>query len=202
MLTLGARALLAPVTAAVVLAGVWVTGGLITDDFQLATLLTTVWFAVAGVAALVISRRRPDLRLPVLGAYLVTSVAAAGVLAFTTFRDRTVDEDVVTGPARASGMFESLAHDTTGLARVVGAKLTLTRFETDAGPDLRVYLSTPDESEHVDLGALKGNRGDQQYDVPAGTDLRRYSDVLIWCRAFSVGFGRARLAPARAPATP
>lgn len=189
-------------TAAIVLVGVWVTGGLITDDFQLSAALTTAWFGVAGLAALATARRRPDLRFPVLGGYLVTAVAAAGILAFSTFRDRTVDEDVVTGPALASGRFESLAHDTTGLARVVGRTLTLTGFETDAGPDLRIYLSTPDESAHVDLGALKGNRGDQQYDVPRGTDLDRYSDVLIWCRAFSVGFGRARLDRARARALP
>lgn len=200
--TPGPKALLAPLTAVVVLAGVWVSGGLITDDFQLSAVLTTVWFAVAGLAALVIARRRPDLRFPVLGGFLVTAVAAAGFLAFTTFRDRTVDEDVATGPARASGAFESLAHETTGRARVVGRKLTLTRFETDAGPDLRVYLSTPDESAHLDLGGLKGNRGDQQYDIPPGADLARYSDVLIWCRAFSVGFGRARLAPVRARALP
>ena len=201
-MTLGARALLAPLTAVAVLAGVWATGGLITDDFQLSAVLTTVWFGLAGLAALLVSRRRPELRFPVLGGYLVTAVTVAGILAFTTFRDRAVDEDVATGPARAAGAFESLAHETTGRARVVGDKLTLTRFETDAGPDLRVYLSTPDESDHVDLGGLKGNRGDQQYDIPRGTDLARYSDVLVWCRAFSVGFGRARLARARAPAPP
>ena len=61
----------------VVLAGVWVSGALISDDFQVSTVLTTVWFALAGAIALVIARRRPDLRFPVLGGYLVTAVAAA-----------------------------------------------------------------------------------------------------------------------------
>jgi electron transfer DM13 len=53
-----------------------------------------------------------------------------------------------------------------------------------------------DESEveeFRDLGALKGNKGDQQYDLPQGLDLDRYSTVVIWCRAFSVNFARAVL---------
>jgi hypothetical protein len=80
-----------------------------------------------------------------------------------------------------------------------GNVLTLTSFEVDNGPDLRVYLvvgRAGDESEVTefkDLGALKGNKGDQQYDLPRGLDLDRYSTVVIWCRAFSVNFARAAL---------
>jgi electron transfer DM13 len=46
---------------------------------------------------------------------------------------------------------------------------------------------------YVDLGALKGNRGDQNYRVPAGTDIARFHSVVIWCRRFTVGFGVAPL---------
>lgn len=77
-----------------------------------------------------------------------------------------------------------------------GRVLTLTDFEVHNGPDLRVYLVTGDgvdTSDHVDLGALKGNVGDQQYKLPASTDLGRYKTVVIWCRAFSVAFARAQL---------
>lgn len=42
------------------------------------------------------------------------------------------------------------------------------------------------------LGALKGNRGAQQYEVPPGT-ARAGHTVVIWCRAFSATFGSARL---------
>ena len=78
--------------------------------------------------------------------------------------------------------------------------LTLTNFEVDNGPDLRVYLvagPARDESgvdDFEDLGALKGNKGNQQYELPPQLDLERYSTVVIWCRAFSVNFARAPLA--------
>jgi hypothetical protein len=77
--------------------------------------------------------------------------------------------------------------------------LTLTNFEVDNGPDLRVYLvagAARDESEvedFEDLGALKGNKGNQQYELPRGIDLDRYTTVVVWCRAFSVNFARAPL---------
>jgi len=35
--------------------------------------------------------------------------------------------------------------------------------------------------------------GNQQYDLPRGLDLGRYSTVVVWCRAFSVNFARAPL---------
>jgi Electron transfer DM13 len=45
--------------------------------------------------------------------------------------------------------------------------------------------------DYIDLGSLKGNRGDQQYEIPRNVDLDRYSTAVIWCRAFSVLFARA-----------
>ena len=45
----------------------------------------------------------------------------------------------------------------------------------------------------LDLGPLKGNVGNQNYVVPAGTDLSRYRSVVIWCRRFAVPFGAAPL---------
>jgi hypothetical protein len=53
-----------------------------------------------------------------------------------------------------------------------------------------------DESEvddYKDRGALKGNKGDQQYELGRGVDLDRYTTVVVWCRAFSVAFARASL---------
>jgi hypothetical protein len=48
----------------------------------------------------------------------------------------------------------------------------------------------------VDLGSMKGNVGDQNYDVPDTLDLRKYRAVTIWCKRFSINFGTAPLAPA------
>ena len=48
----------------------------------------------------------------------------------------------------------------------------------------------------MELGKLKGNEGDQNYDVPDDLDLSRYRAVTIWCRRFSVNFATAPLTPA------
>ena len=79
--------------------------------------------------------------------------------------------------------------------------LRLERFATTNGPDLRVYLSaaTSGDSDDdiaetlLDLGPLKGNRGNQNYEIPAGTELADYGSAVIWCRRFAVGFGVADL---------
>jgi Electron transfer DM13 len=205
----------------VVLVGIWVSGGLITNDFGLAMALTAAWMGLAAAGCLIIAWRRRDLRAPVLGAYLLTAAVVGGYLGRSQFLDDEVNEDVVrVTPAASSqgasreerprnvllarGRFESVAHSASGVATAVrrtggGNVLTLTSFEVDNGPDLRVYLvagPARDESEvedYKDLGALKGNKGDQQYDLPRGLQLDRYSTVVIWCRAFSVNFARAVL---------
>jgi hypothetical protein len=107
-----------------------------------------------------------------------------------------------------SGSFRSLEHATTGKAIVLrrpGGRLILRleHLSTSNGPDLRVYLSrVPASSDlhayrtgFIDLGALKGNRGSQNYVIPAGTDLTAFKSAVIWCRRFVVGFGVAPLSP-------
>ncbi len=99
-----------------------------------------------------------------------------------------------------------VAGDPVRAARAAGAQaagaadLTFTGLDTDNGPDLRVYLvagqvtNDADIGDFVDLGGLKGNKGTQQYSIPAGTDTERYATVVIWCRAFTVSFAKAELA--------
>jgi Electron transfer DM13 len=117
-----------------------------------------------------------------------------------------------TGAVRATllgGSFHSVAHETHGRASILelGGKrvLRLTDFATSNGPDVRVYLvAAPDAADNetvtragfVELGRLKGNLGDQNYDVPADLDLAKYRAVTIWCRRFSVNFATAPLTPA------
>jgi hypothetical protein len=224
------RILSVPVVAAVLLAGGWVTSALLTNDFTASMLLTAVWVGLVGLACLAIFLRRREM-WPALAAFAVTAAVAGIYLGTETFIDDKVDEDVVTAQAQTGagrraegardersgqrtarpanvllsrGRFESLEHDTTGVAQVIelgdGRRfLTLTGFETDNGPDLRVYLSTADANQDsagddfVDLGGLKGNVGDQQYEIPRGVNLDRLTKAVVWCRAFSVGFGAAPL---------
>jgi hypothetical protein len=71
-------------------------------------------------------------------------------------------------------------------------------FETDNGPDLNVYLvnsAAGGVEDFVDLGNLKGNVGDQNYEIPPGVDLTVHDTVVIWCVRFSSPFGEATLAP-------
>jgi hypothetical protein len=199
------RVVLALAVVAVTLLGLWVTGGLITDDFRASMALTALWFGGAGAGAFVVSRRRRDLLLPVGGAFLATVAVVGGFLAWTSFRDVTVNERVVAAGGGnvvvADGAFTGAAHPTSGRAGVIeaeggGRTLTLTDFETDPGPDLYVYIVPGRNAGSVDGGTriarLKGNRGDQQYDLPRGLAVEG-STVVIWCRAFSVAFGTASL---------
>ena len=73
--------------------------------------------------------------------------------------------------------------------------LRLENFKATNGPDLYVYLATDKStSDFVNLGRLKGNIGNQNYAIPAETNLTKYNTALIWCKAFSVLFGSAQLA--------
>ncbi len=102
-----------------------------------------------------------------------------------------------------AGSFVSREHETTGRALVLGDGsgqrfLRFEDFATSNGPDVNVYLvdsSTGDVSDFVDLGNLKGNVGDQNYEIPVGTDLSRYDTVVVWCVRFSANFGDAVLTP-------
>jgi hypothetical protein len=92
-------------------------------------------------------------------------------------------------------------HNAEGLAKVIQLDdasmiLRLENFRATNGPDLYVYLATDNSaSDFVDLGRLEGNIGNQNYDIPEGTDFSKYDTVLIWCKAFSVLFGSAKLEP-------
>jgi hypothetical protein len=134
------------------------------------------------------------------------------------FINKTVSEEFPGGAAMASiekgpmavtkGSFKGLAHETHGMAAVYqladGKRtLRLTEFETSNGPDVHVYLvAAPDTTDNnmvkqagfVDLGSIKGNKGDQNYDIPANIDLNKYRSVSIWCARFGVNFGSAALA--------
>ncbi len=108
-----------------------------------------------------------------------------------------------------TGKFHGKVHATSGRATVYQEAdgklvLRLTNFKTSNGPDVHVILvATKDagddanflknNTERVELGKLKGNEGDQNYEIPAGTDLVKFRTVSVYCERFNVNFGAAPL---------
>jgi Electron transfer DM13 len=90
-------------------------------------------------------------------------------------------------------------HNAEGLAKVIplGDGITVIRlenFKSTNGPNVHLYLSTDKAaSNFIDLGTLKANNGNQNYNIPDGTDLAKYNMALIWCKDFYVLFGSAEL---------
>ena len=162
-----------PVVMVIVVVGVWITGGVITNDESVAKGLTGLWFAIAGVAVLVLAMRSRNAAVPAIAGYVIAAGGLGGFLLYSSTVDRVVDEDVVVAAPEVSatpnpaedeqpedvntllskGQFVDGEHPTSGLASVIdtakGTVVTLTSFETDPGPDLRVYFVPPG----TDVGA-------------------------------------------------
>jgi hypothetical protein len=108
-----------------------------------------------------------------------------------------------------TGQFYSILHPTAGIATIYqlgdGSRvLRLSSFSTSNGPDVHVYMVAAEDAKDiatvqhagfVDLGAIKGNIGNQNYALASNVDLAKYRAVSIWCKRFSVNFGAAALRP-------
>jgi hypothetical protein len=108
-----------------------------------------------------------------------------------------------------TGTFHGKVHQTSGRATVYQEAdgklvLRLTNFKTSNGPDVHVILVAAKDADddanflksdvaRVELGPLKGNEGDQNYGIPAGTDLAKFKTVSIYCERFNANFGAAPL---------
>lgn len=108
------------------------------------------------------------------------------------------NSDIAALPQGTFTGFDKL-HQASGTARIIesGGKKYV-RFEEDFtvsnGPDLFVHLGKDGKYDaKANLGKLKGNEGSQNYEIPADIDISQYSEVWVWCRAFSVPFGKAVL---------
>ncbi len=80
--------------------------------------------------------------------------------------------------------------------------LRLENFQVTNGPELHVILSPSPSPEsrddvhqpgYLDLGSLKGNVGNQNYEIPADVDVSALSSVVIYCSPFHVVFSIAPL---------
>lgn len=108
-----------------------------------------------------------------------------------------------------TGRLKGEAHQTSGRATIYKTSdgkqyLRLTDFTTSNGSDVHVLLARSDDQslneeivkgqlDSVELGSLKGNQGDQNYDLAASADLQKYNAVVIYCERFHAVFGVARL---------
>lgn len=114
-------------------------------------------------------------------------------------------------PAQAieTGTFHSVLHPTQGMATIYslgGGRriLRFTHFSTANGPNVHVYMIAADDAKDnatvkhttfIDLGSIKGNIGNQNYNLGPDVDLSKYHAVLLWCKRFRVNFGAAPLTP-------
>lgn len=114
----------------------------------------------------------------------------------------------------AQGSLISHEYATSGTVKILqladGTRiLRLENLDTSDGPKVEVWLTDApvlegrdgwfvfDDGNHRSLGALKGNQGNQNYEIPAELDLADFSSVSLWCVTFSVSFGAAELTASR-----
>jgi hypothetical protein len=172
------------------------------------------WFF--GVAVVVIVTVGLALTQPWL-AFIDTTVnedfpAPDGAAAATDTSPGTISDTSIPAPlpqVLARGAFVSIDKDAAGEASVYqldGSRvLRLADFTTTNGPDVFIVLS-PHPADagndvlgqgYISLGRMKGNVGNQNYDIPADVDLTQVRSVVVWCERFVSAFGAADLSPAR-----
>jgi hypothetical protein len=139
----------------------------------------------------------------------IKTVIAFATLAFTLVLQPSVNAQEGRAKTLETGTFHGKVHSTSGRATIYREQdgkliLRLTNFKTSNGPDVHVILiaamDADDDAnflkgntERVELGSLKGNEGDQNYEIPSGTDLSKFQTVSIYCERFNANFGAAPL---------
>jgi hypothetical protein len=112
--------------------------------------------------------------------------------------NKPIDQFDVTGQKLiAQGDFMSNVHTTSGNVKVYEKDnkrtLVFENFKTDAGPDLRIYLSEDKAVSKFIEVSNKVNLGNYFVELPSEADPKNKKFVLIWCKQFSVLFGNAEL---------
>lgn len=118
----------------------------------------------------------------------------------------TTTEATPEGPVLLSASeWISLGHPGTGTVLVYRQPdgshvLRFEDLDVSNGPDLLVILSASplvddrgaySAAEYFSLGDLKGNKGNQNYEVPTEINLDDFQTVAIWCRRFNYTFNAA-----------
>jgi Electron transfer DM13 len=152
-------------------------------------------------------------KVGVVAGLLAAAIAISPAMAQDAMKHDGMKHDGMISQEKAktlyTGKFHGKVHATEGRATVYQQAdgkllLRLTGFKTSNGPDVHVILvAAKDASDdanflksntgRVELGKLKGNEGDQNYEIPAGTDLSKFATVSIYCERFNANFGAAPL---------
>ncbi len=124
----------------------------------------------------------------------------------TTPPTTTTTEALPQGPVLlSSSEWISLGHPGTGTVLVYRQPdgshvLRFEDLDVSNGPDLLVILSASplvddrgaySAVDYFSLGDLKGNKGNQNYEVPVEVNLDEFQTVAIWCRRFNYTFNAA-----------
>jgi hypothetical protein len=144
----------------------------------------------------------------------VTFTLAFALLALATGLQQSAAAQASPKPSNGAktvetGTFHGKVHQTSGRATIYQEAdgklvLRLTNFKTSNGPDVHVILVALKDADddvnflkngtdRVELGKLKGNEGDQNYEIPKDTDLAKFQTVSIYCERFNANFGAAPL---------
>jgi Electron transfer DM13 len=113
----------------------------------------------------------------------------------------TIDTPVVINPTDkelSKGTFTSGAHTTTGTVKIIEKAdmkkyLVFENLVSDAGPDLRIYLSKDKTASNFTELTADVKNGNYELSIPNTADLSTQKFVLVWCKQFSVLFGSAEL---------
>lgn len=92
----------------------------------------------------------------------------------------------------------TVGHPASGMVTVIdtedGQYVRFVNFSTSNGPQLHLYLAKDlAGDDYIDLGPIKGTKGNINYKVPEGVDLNEYRYVMHWCVPFGVLFNFADL---------
>lgn len=101
--------------------------------------------------------------------------------------------------AMSTAAFESMnGKKVMGTARIDGAKIELTGYSSDEGPDLHLYLtngtSETDVKGGVRLGTIAFDKATQSFSLPSGTSASSYKYLVVHCDKAQAVFGAAALA--------
>jgi Electron transfer DM13 len=143
-----------------------------------------------------------------MSSYIRNGIALAA-LVFALSPGPALNAGEPAAQAIETGTFHGQVHHTSGRATIYKEAdgklvLRLTNFKTSNGPDVHVILiaakNAGDDAnflksgtQRLELGMLKGNEGDQNYEIPPDTDLNKFQTVSIYCVRFNANFGAAPL---------